>query len=244
MRRYLKFVVLIVLVFVCVFGLYFVFNKGSNYVFKDRIVSRMDKKDSFNIYVTDDSKINENSTMDYYKDVYDMDIEYFNISKKGEKKYDALLDLLVMKKSLINLPFFVNIKNGEVNSSMVGLGAEENLKEYLVSNNLISGKYKDIDNILSDEEFNKIIKEKKDEILLYSNGSKEIFKVRKKLLGSNYKYSILSAGLASSIGAELSIMDKYENLKGICLIKIEKGKIVGKEENITDRNVIEKISKL
>lgn len=107
---------------------------------KTDIISKIESKETFNIYLTSNGLENINNILSSYNKNYGLQYEEFNKSKEKVSDYVKLLKKLGMKENLITLPCFIIIENGIMKSNFVGLQNERQIKTFLEDNALIDVK--------------------------------------------------------------------------------------------------------
>ena len=236
MKKYLKFVLIIVLLFTSLFAIYFIINTGgkSKYSHYEKIMQKIDDDKTFNLYLFN-SDNNKNKELKYYKSAYDLSFVSFK-ANDNSKEYANLLNTLNIEN--ITIPSFIVLKNGDVNTAFE-INQENEFKEFLISNNLVDSKLSETDNIFLDDEFNELYNTDKEFNVLYG---KDLYMIRKNLLKSNINYIVIDKNL--SVNSEKILDDLLGDYTGNVLVKIKNKSIINKNENVSEVNALENIEKL
>lgn len=236
MKKYIKFVLVIVLLFTSLFAIYFIINTGgkSKYSHYEKIMQKIDDNKTFNLYLFN-SENNKNKELKYYKSAYDLSFVSFKASDKNEE-YTNLLNTLNIEN--ITIPSFIVLKNGAVDSTFE-INEEDDFKEFIISNNLVDSKFSETDNLILDDKFSNLYNTDKEFNVLYG---KSLHMIRKSLLKSNINYVVIDKNLNTNSNEILdNLLGDYT---GNVLVKIKNKSIINKSDNITEVNALESIEKL
>ena len=211
----------------------------------DAIIKKIDNKESFNLLILKGQ--NEmKGTFNYYEDVYSLKYEEIQIDttnnsfKKLIKKFDFPIDDTTTR-------VFMVIEKGVITGVVVGEFKEKELKETLISSNVISQEYKDVD-VMMDNDFSIYNDDNIYNILYLGGYDIDVYKYRKQLVENKikslllYSESLKQADADSKIREKLNMGDDLEN-KFPILIKYRNGEILESIPNITVDNLVTECNK-
>lgn len=202
------------------------------------IEEKISNNENFYLLLINDYESYSKKLFDYYNEVYDLDCDYLIINKENNK-YRKLMTKLNIEKENENVETFLVIKKGKVISSFGGNFSEQNLRNYFISNSLIDRKYKNIDYVFKDDEFNNYYDNSKLFVILYINkDSLYINKYRELLVKKEISSLVMFYNDFEQIktnqffNEKLKLSDDITN-KFPILIKIKNKKIVSYEKNVS-----------
>lgn len=185
--------------------------------------------------------------MNYYKKTYSISYEY--IEKENVEFYNLLNKRTGFHISPQDENVFMIFKDGDAVSSYTGPYLESSIRKLLIDNNVLDEKYKEIDYVIYDNEFDEYFKKDTLFNILYINeSSDDLYKYREILMKNNVKSLVLYANNIDS--SDTCILfdemfninsDSYNNFP--VLIKVKSGKYLSIEKNITLNNFMDKLSK-
>lgn len=207
----------------------------------NKVIKKIDKKKTFNILITDKETSDLRPVLNYYENVYDIDVDYLDLDPKDAKFNEF------MKKVSIDFPpslksIFITVKDGKITGSIMGWFNESNIKDLLVESKTIGKEYKDIDTVII-----KNLKSYSKEpytILYINKDNKDLYKYRELLVKNKIKSVILYPGTGEikevkAIEKELGF-DRNVNDKLPTLIKIKNKKVLYYYSNIKLDDLVKK----
>lgn len=230
-----KFLIITIVIIIIVVGLiYLIFGNKKNLFIDpyEELIDKMNKKETICVLLTNEKNDELIKTLDYYKNTYDIDIEYLDMNFDNQTFYKFIKKAQVgVDRSTENA--LIVIKDGRFESGLMGYFSENLIRDLLQRTNIIDAKYKDVDAPITDEYKNKDTYD----ILYISQGDKNLYEYRK-LLYKNKKTSYVmhpAYGDHSKIAIDFN---KKLGYKGIpteelpALIKVKDKKIVKVYNNI------------
>ena len=113
----------------------------------NKVIKKINKKKTFSILITDKETSDLRPVLNYYENVYDIDVDYLDLDPKDAKFNEFMkkvsIDLLPSLKSI-----FITVKDGKITGSIMGWFNESNIKDLLVESKTIGNEYKDIDTVI------------------------------------------------------------------------------------------------
>ena len=171
----------------------------------NKIINKIDKKEDFCLLLSSVEDKYLKQALDYYKDTYNINIDYLKIKSNNES-----LDNLIKKLNIdINKGFdntFLIIENGSLKNSITGYFNEIGVRNLLIKNGTIDEKYNKIDALITEDYKN----EDSYDLLYVALGDKSIFNYRKLLVKNNVKSYVLYFGFADQNKIEEEFDKKLE----------------------------------
>ena len=207
----------------------------------NKVIKKINKKETFNILITDKDTMDLRMILNYYENVYDIDVDYLDLDPKDAKFNDLMkkvsIDFLPSFKSI-----FITVKGGKITGSIMGEFNEPNVKDLLVESKTIGKEYKDIDTVIIKNSKNY---SKDSYTILYINqDDKDLYKYRELLVKNKIKSVILYPNtseikevesLNKELGYGYDINDKLPTL-----IRIKDKKILYYYSNIKLEDLVKK----
>lgn len=213
-------IIIVILVSMC---LLFFNNKPHTKTNKDdlidRIINRIDKKENFLIYVSENNCVSCGDMEDfilYYNKYYNVKFTNLNIDKVSENSYKKLLKKLGYKKVQISSPAVIYIKDGFSAGISNGIMTEDILKNSLINYGYMLKEEAESDNLISNEEFFKKFKDTKGHLIVFYTYDSDIsydFRGKVYKLSNKYKfnYDLVYAGMAYSYNITTTVYGKLRD---------------------------------
>ena len=229
-----KFLIIVLIIIIVAVLIYLIFGNKKN-LFTDpyeELIDKMNKKETICVLFTNEKNDELIKNLDYYKNTYDIDIDYLDMNFDNQNFYKFI------KKAQIGVDrttenALIVIKDGKFESGLMGYYSENDIRDLLQRTNIIDAKYKDIDAPITDEYKNKDTYD----ILYIGQGDKYLNEYRK-LLHRNKKTSYImhpAYGEHSKIAMEFNKKLGYKRIPTTelpVLIKVKDKKIVKVYNNI------------
>ncbi len=208
-----------------------------------KIIERINNKETFNLLISKNDYYNIEKTLNYYKDVYNINHETIkaNYSNSSYKELIKLLGLVITNGDDM---VFIIIKEGKIVNSLIGDIEEPDLKRLLIKSKLINKEYEKVDAIMEDD-LKKYKNDKEYNILYISNSDKDLYKYRSLLVKNKIKSLILYANSLNQYNV-ITELEKALNINEESkidypiLIKLNKGKLEKKYTKVNLDNLVEK----
>lgn len=245
-------IVIIFIVLVLIWGL-IKGNGGDNNIKDDKykvsepILEKIDKKDDFLLFITDDySKCSvcedAGRLVSYYSEVYNLDNVWFDKSTTTDEDFDNLIkDFDFQNMFLVPGNVFL-VKNGVVMVAINEAIFENVLRDYLIEYEFID----DIDNdrFIEDDDFNKLYNSNDKQLVLVYSADDKGYSYREDLFNLankyNFKYSVIRLGFGDTTATFQMIIDKMGNkYKLPVLMVVGNGKIIDYTTNKSNSKIEE-----
>ena len=192
-KYYLIFILILVLFIVIGYHLIKPTSSRNSNTYQN-IIDKIDRKETFNILITDSEDEYTNKVFEYYRDVYSLKYEQIKKQQK-DIKYKKLLEKTTFDISDKDEVIFVIVKDGVPSAGLIGEFSEEALREFLITNNIINKKYNNID-LLIEDDFKDFYINNNDNysILLINYNDKELNDYRKLLAKNDIKSVVIYNG--------------------------------------------------
>ena len=226
MKKKIIIIISVIIIFIIVI-LGLLFTKNNNKVVKEKyrlskpILERINDKDNFLIYVTDNygkcsACYEADMLINYYKDIYNLDIMFFDKSTTTDKDFNNLIKDFGLQEGFFTAGDVILVRDGVVVSAIQEAMFEDTLREYLVEYEFIDNV--DNDKIIEDDGFSELYdSENRELVLAYSNDNigyqyrEDLFKLSNKY---KFKYSVIKVGFGDTFNSHQLIEDnlngKYE----------------------------------
>ena len=224
MKKKIIIIIGIVIIFIVVIlGLLSIKNNNNKdvkekYRLSKPILERINDKDNFLIYVTDDYDkcsvcYEADMLVNYYKDVYNLDIMFFDKSTTTDKDFNNLIKDFGLQEGFFVAGDVILVKDGVVVSAIKEAMFEDTLREYLVEYEFIDNI--DNDRFIYDDDFNRLYNgNDKELVLAYSsddigyNYRKDLFKLSNRY---KFKYSAIKIGFGDTVDTFKIISNEMDN---------------------------------
>ena len=223
MKKKIIIIISIFIIFIIVIlGLLLIKNNNKDikeeYRLSKPILERINDKDNFLIYITDNYNkcsvcYEADMLINYYKDIYNLDIMFFSKSATTDKDFNNLIKDFELQEGFFVAGDVVLIKDGVVVSAIKEAMFEDTLREYLVEYEFIDNI--DNDRFIYDDDFNRLYNgNDKELVLAYSsddigyNYRKDLFKLSNRY---KFKYSVIKIGFGDTIDTFKVISNKMDN---------------------------------
>ena len=207
------------------------------------IIDAIENKKSINVYFTNnEGKINStDDTVNTFKELYDVDIEVYNISKEGKKNLSILEKKLGFYKGFFGPKAQLYIKDGNMVGAYSNFEYEYDLYNHFKESNILKEGTYDM-YIRTDETFDNIYNSNELQLMIVgtanSDGDKYRIKINELSKEYNFKYYVVFYHFGGAIKADRifdnELRDKI-NVPAILVVK--EGKVIdyndsNKEESI------------
>ena len=229
-------------------------NNNSENVFST-IMEKIEKKDDFLIFVTDTSSAcnyckNSTRYIKLYKEIYNLNMITYDKNKNSPENYEKIEKALQLAKTpqedWITAPAIIIVKNG-IWSTVVNENIFENdLKTYLIKNNLIDEEEIKKEITLTDENFDEILKQPKISLAYIYTYNDESYEIRKRIIKLAKKYEFNYSIIQYGFGATAKIIDtlaQQDKLSVPSLIILGNNKIIDTTDKLTDNEIIKFLKK-
>ena len=223
MKKKIIIIIGIVVIFIIIIlGLLLIKNDNKDikeeYRLSKPILERINDKDDFLIYITDNYNkcgvcYEADMLVNYYKDIYNLDVVLFDKSTTTDKDFNNLIKDFELQEGFFVAGDVVLIKDGVVVSAIKEAMFEDTLREYLVEYEFIDNI--DNDRFIYDDDFNRLYNgNDKELVLAYSsddigyNYRKDLFKLSNRY---KFKYSVIKIGFGDTIDTFKVISNKMDN---------------------------------
>ena len=211
-------------------------------------LERIEKQQSINLIISKEKNTMPSFIRKYYKNVYEIKYDFVTLNKDN-KSCVKLLNKIDKNININSVSYLVTlIDHGQVVSYFNSSMTENSFKNYIIDNNILDKKYKEIDYVFKDDEFKKYSKNNKIYWLLYlDSNDKEMYEYRKILVKNNiqslvmYSNEIDQVYTSSYFNEQLGIEDMGENNVLPVLMKIKNGEILSRYNNITVKDFEDKL---
>ena len=211
-------------------------------------LERIEKQQSINLIISKEKNTMPSFIRKYYKNVYEIEYDFVTLNKNN-KSCVKLLNKIDKSISIDSVSYLISlIDHGQVVSYFNSSMTENSFKNYIIDNNILDKKYKEIDYVFKDDEFKKYSKNNKIYWLLYlDSNDKEMYEYRKVLVKRNiqslvmYSNEIDQIHTSSYFNEQLGIEDMGENNVLPVLMKIKNGEILSRYNNITVKDFEDKL---
>ena len=211
-------------------------------------LERIEKQQSINLIISKEKNTMPSFIRKYYKNVYEIEYDFVTLNKDN-KSCVKLLNKIDKNININSVSYLVTlIDHGQVVSYFNSSMTENSFKNYIIDNNILDKKYKEIDYVFKDDEFKKYSKNNKIYWLLYlDSNDKEMYEYRKILVKNNiqslvmYSNEIDQVYTSSYFNEQLGIEDMGENNVLPVLMKIKNGEILSRYNNITVKDFEDKL---
>lgn len=211
-------------------------------------LERIEKQQSFNFIVSKEKAKMPSFIKKYYKNVYEIKYDFVTLNKDN-KSCVKLLNKIDKNININSVSYLVTlIDHGQVVSYFNSSMTENSFKNYIIDNNILDKKYKEIDYVFKDDEFKEYSQNNKIYWLLYlDSNDKKMYEYRKVLVKRNiqslimYSNEIDQVHTSSYFNKQLGIEDMGENNGLPVLMKIKNGEILSRYNNITLKDFEDKL---
>lgn len=214
----------------------------------EQVLNRIKDKETFNLLIVK-SKQNQKELLTmfkYYKKTYSIDYKMIQANKEN-KDYQALVNKLNIEYNEQDSMFII-IKDGIMNSSLIGSYSELDLKSLLINSGLLDKKYETIDSLIDNSFFKeKYNKENNYNILYIDQNDPNLYEYRSILVQNSIESLIMLKDNANQIetieyfNKKLGFNDEIYN-KLPLVIRIRKDNFLC-TPNITKANIVEVMTK-
>lgn len=181
--------------------------------------------------------------VDYYGDIYNLDVKYFDRSKATEDDYKELRSYMEIKPEFITGPAIITVKDGKWLSIVNDIQLERDLKNYLVNDGFIGEEELKVEEQFIKEEFEPIYNSTEPRLILFYSSEDKSYEYRKKLydLSKEYQfnYNILyrDLGFGGMMAEDFKERDNIE-LNFPSLMVVQNGKVIGYTESKNEAKMV------
>ena len=192
--------------------------KNDKYKVSKPILEKIDKKDDFLLFITDDynkcSVCEEAGRLvSYYSYVYDLDNIWFDKSSTTDEDFNNLIKDFDLQDMFLNSGNVLLVKDGVVVVAINEAIFENVLKDYLIEYEFIDDT--DNDRFIEDDGFNKLYNGNDKELVLVYSADDIGYSYREDLFSlSNkykFKYSVIRLGFGDTIDTNEIVTRKMKN---------------------------------
>ena len=221
--------------------------KNDKYKVSKPILDKIDKKDDFLLFITDDYDkcgICEEAgrLVSYYSDVYDLDNIWFDKSTTTDEDFNNLIKDFDLQDMFLNSGNVLLVKDGVVVVAINEAIFENVLKDYLIEYEFIDDT--DNDRFIEDDGFNKLYNGNDKELVLVYSADDIGYSYREDLFNlSNkykFKYSVIRLGFGDTIDTNEIVTRKMKNkYKLLALMVVGNSKIIDYTTNRSNSKIEE-----
>ena len=252
MKKKIIIIISVIIIFIIVI-LGLLFTKNNNKVVKEKyrlskpILERINDKDNFLIYITDNYNkcsvcYEADMLVNYYKDIYNLDIMFFSKGATTDKDFNNLIKDFELQEGFFVAGDVVLIKDGVVVSAIKEAVFEDTLRNYLIEYEFIDNV--DNDKSIEDDGFSELYDSMDKELVLaYSsddigyNYRKDLFKLSNRY---KFKYSAIKIGFGDTVDTFKIISNEMDNKYELpVLMVVGNGKIIDYTTNKSNSKIEE-----
>ena len=225
MKKKIIIIIGIVIIFIVVILLLLLLSiNNNNKDFKEKyrlskpILERINNKDNFLIYTTDnynkcDVCYETDMLINYYKDIYNLDVVLFDKSTTTDKDFNNLIKDFGLQEGFFTAGDVIFVRNGVIVSAIQEAMFEDTLREYLVEYEFIDNV--DNDKFIEDDGFSELYGSNNKELVLAYSSDDNGYNYRKDLysLSNRYKfkYSVIKIGFGNTVNTFKIVSNKMDN---------------------------------
>lgn len=219
-------IVLILLVVLSIIGIKRILKYEKENDVNTIVNEKIKNKESFMLYISSKNynECYECKTSDIAMKNFFKSDEYIYYDYLNNEEHIKKLIYKFYKNENITYPTLIEIRNGEMQSSIIYITSEEILKNYLEENNILNKK--EDGELIDSKKFKEIKKEKETNYILIGEYNEELSKKREELKEKIDKFYVMDKNVVDSAETIIDIEEKFPNITYPALVKVKNNKFI------------------
>lgn len=211
---------------------------------KNDIITKIEKKETFNVLLTNGNNEELVNLFKYYEKAYSLKYSHMKYIYTSSEFNNIMSKLPIKITPDINNAFLM-IEQGSLKYSLLGDFNEEDLKKLLINAHIIDQEYEDIDKLINNDFKNNYDENKIYSILYLNKNDENLYKYREILVKNKVKTLVMYTNGLNQADIEESLKNQINYGEDITkklpiIMKVRNNKVMFSTTNITLDNLLEK----